>query len=277
MSIRHTKLNWEDFIMVNRELSENAKGIALENGADLVGIINAIDLPEHAEDITRILPQAKSVIVVAAKHSLAAIQSGNIQMGQFDTIHAYDECSKAAHQTTRFLESMLFPSVAVPAFIPIDMQAPKKGMRGEICWRRAGVRAGLGSYGENGLLVTKAFGSAVRLAGLVTAADLEADDPLGEDVCDHCLRCIDACPVQALSAEGKIDKRKCGDEIFKYGFRFFAGFMRDLIAKPKSETQDMLRGHGLRELWQTFMTGNYYYCFECQAQCPAMRLPQNNR
>jgi hypothetical protein len=45
--------------------------------------------------------------------------------------------------------------------------------------------------------------------------------------------------------------------------------MRDLIAKPKSEMEDILRGHGLRELWQTFMTGNYYYCFECQAQCPA--------
>jgi epoxyqueuosine reductase QueG len=187
-------------MMTKQELSVQVKQIAIENG-------------EHAEDILRILPEAKRVIVVAARHSLAAIQSDNIQMGQFDTIHAYNECAKAAHQTSRFLESIDFPSVAVPAFIPIDMQAPKKGMRGEICWRRAGVRAGLGSYGENGLLVTKAFGSAIRIAGLVTAADLKADPPLGEDVCDHCMRCTDACPVQALSGEGKIDmpvpSRRC--------------------------------------------------------------------
>jgi epoxyqueuosine reductase QueG len=250
-------------MVTKHELSAQAKKIALENGADLIGIVNVADLPEHAEDILRILPEAKRVIVVAARHSLAAIP--------------YNECAKAAHQTSRFLESIDFPSVAVPAFIPIDMQAPKKGMRGEICWRRAGVRAGLGSYGENGLLVTKAFGSAIRIAGLVTAADLKADPPLGEDVCDHCMRCTDACPVQALSGEGKIDKKRCGDKIFKYGFRFFAGFMRDLIAKPKSEMEDILRGHGLRELWQTFMTGNYYYCFECQAQCPATNLPQQNQ
>jgi epoxyqueuosine reductase QueG len=262
--------------MTKKELSAQAKKIALENGADLVGIVKVTDLPEHAEDINRILPEAKRVIVVAAKHSLAAIRSDNIQMGQFDTIYAYNQCAKAAHQTSRFLESVDFPSVAIPAFIPIDMQAPKKGMRGEICWRRTGVRAGLGSYGENGLLVTKAYGSAIRIAGLVTVADLETDRPLDEDVCDQCMRCIDACPVQALSGEGEINKKRCGDKIFTYGFRFFADFMRDLISKPKSEMEDVLRGHGLRELWQTFMTGNYYYCFECQAQCPATNLPQQN-
>jgi len=35
---------------------------------------------------------------------------------------------------------------------------------------------------------------------------------------------------------------------------------------------ETIEGKGLRELWQTFMTGNYYYCLECQAQCPASAL-----
>jgi hypothetical protein len=34
----------------------------------------------------------------------------------------------------------------------------------------------------------------------------------------------------------------------------------------------MIGGEGLREMWQTFMTGNYYYCFKCQSQCPAEGL-----
>jgi epoxyqueuosine reductase QueG len=194
-------------------------------------------------------------------------------MGQFDTIHAYNESSRGAHGATRFLESEGFLSVAVPAFIPIDMQAPKNGMRGEICWRRAGVRAGLGSYGENGLLVTPEFGSAIRISGLVTAAELQADPPLKQDACDHCLRCAQACPAKALSGEGKINKKTCGDNIFKFGFRYFADFMRDLSQKPAAAMEEILRGHELRELWQTFMTGNYYYCFQCQAQCPAAQLP----
>ena len=259
---------------MSRELTEKTKQISLNSGADLVGVVSVEDLAEHSEDIHKILSGAKSVVVVAAKHSLAAIRSENIQMGQFDTIHAYNESSRAAHITGRYLESEGFASAAVPAFIPIDMRAPKKGMRGEICWRRAGVRAGLGSYGENGLLVAPEFGSAIRISGLVTAAGLQADTPLKQDACDHCMRCADACPVEALSGEGKVNKKTCGDNIFKFGFRFFADFMRDLSQKPAAEMEEMLRGHELRELWQTFMTGNYYYCFQCQAQCPATKLPQ---
>lgn len=259
------------------ERTQRAKQIALNNGADLVGVINVEALDEHAEDIQKILPGAKSVMVVAAKHSLAAIRSQNIQTGQFDTIHAYNQSARAAHTTSRFFESEGFPAAAVPAFIPIDMQAPKKGMRGEICWRRAGVRAGLGSYGENGLLVTPEFGSAIRMSGLVTTAGLQADTPLKQDICDHCLRCAEACPVNALSGVGKINKKKCGDNIFKFGFRYFANFVSDLHQKSSSEIEELVGGYGMRELWQTFMTGNYYYCFECQSQCPATQLPQQHR
>jgi hypothetical protein len=71
---------------MNQELTDKTKQIALNNGADLVGVVDIDSLDEHSEDIHKILPQAKNVIVVAAKHSLAAIQSNNIQMGQFDTI-----------------------------------------------------------------------------------------------------------------------------------------------------------------------------------------------
>ncbi len=258
---------------MKHELSKKVKGVALANGADLAGIVNVQDLKEHAASIARILPQAVSVMVVAARHSLASIGSAVNQMAQFDTIHTYNEAAKAAHRASRFLESEGFFSVAVPAFIPIDMDAPRKGMRGEVCWRRAGVRAGLGTYGENGLLITREFGAAVRLSGVVTSADLEPDAPLDEDLCDHCKRCIEACPVGALTGEGSVDKKLCGNEIFKYGFRYFKDFMGDLIKRPKEEGEGLLKGHGLREMWQTFMTGNYYYCFQCQSQCPAEKLP----
>ena len=258
--------------MASHKLTREAKQIALESGADLVGIVRAQDLVEHEEGISAILPTTKSVVVVAARHSLAAIRSANNQVAQFDTIHTYGQAEKAVHGTARFLESKGFPSVAVPAFIPIDMAAPKKGMRGEICWRRAGVRAGLGCYGENGLLVTSEYGAAVRISGVVTAADLEGDSRLEEDVCDHCMRCVEACPAGALSGKGKINKKLCGDVIFKYGLRYFQQLMGTVAGAAPSELQEMIGSEGLREMWQTFMTGNYYYCFKCQSQCPAERL-----
>jgi len=259
------------------QLSRKTKSLALSSGAGLVGITSVNDLSEHAESIYKILPTAQSVIVVAAKHSLGALSSSNTQVPQFDTIHTYNECAHAAHKASRYLESEGFSSVAVPAFIPIDMEEPKKGMRGEICWRRAGVRSGLGSYGENGLLVTKEFGAAIRLSGVVTSAELEVDPPLDEDVCDHCMRCIEVCPAKALSGAGKVNKMACGKVIFKYGFRFFQRFVQGLVETPTTEIQEIIDGHPLREMWQTFMTGNYYYCFRCQSQCASTQLPEQSQ
>jgi epoxyqueuosine reductase QueG len=258
--------------MTAKDLKQEVKDVALAQGADLVGVVNARDLPEHEEEIARILPPAKSVVVVVAKHSLAAIRSETNQMAQFDTIHTYGQAEKAAHGTARFLESRGAPAVAVPAFIPLDMAAPKKGMRGEICWRRAGVRAGLGSYGENGLLVTRAFGSATRISGVITAAELEGDPPLKEDVCDHCMRCVEVCPTGALVGEGKINKKLCGDVIFKHGFRYFQQFVEGIAKGNYAQMREIIEEEGLRDMWQTFMTGNYYYCFKCQAECPASAL-----
>jgi epoxyqueuosine reductase QueG len=263
--------------MTQNELTTQAKNVALAHGADLIGVVKAADLLEHTESMYNILPDANSILVCVSRHSLAAISSGNNEVAQLDTIHTYDTCVTSAHKASRFLESKGFSSVAVPAFIPIDMQAPKYGMQGEICWRRAGVRAGLGSYGENGLLVTREFGSAIRISGLITSADLKADAPLNEDVCDHCMACVDICPAEALSGKGQINKKRCGDVIFKFGFRFFKNFIHDLIQKPPNETEKIIDGHGIIEMWQTFMTGNYYYCFRCQTQCPATKLPRQTQ
>lgn len=255
------------------ELSARTKSTALKNGADLAGILTADALPEHGSSIRKMMPGAKSVLVIAAGHSLGALLSGANELGQFDTIHTYNESARAAHSASRFLESRGHLAAGVPAFIPLDMDEPGKGMRGEICWRRAGVRAGLGSYGESGALVTREFGQAVRLAGVITTAELVPDSPLDDDICDHCMKCVKACPVNALSGQGRIDKKKCGDHIFKFGFRYFQNLMEDMLSGPDDDLVRRIRGNGLRQLWQTFMTGNYYYCFKCQSQCPATRLP----
>jgi len=246
--------------------------VAVEHGADLVGIVKVADLPEHSERIERMMPGARSVLVIATRHSLGSLRSGANELAQFDTIYAYDECARAAHAVARFLESQGFLSAGLPAFIPLDMDEPGKGMRGEICLRRAGVRAGLGSYGESGAMVTKQYGQAVRLSGVLTTADLFPDVPLKEDVCDHCMRCIEACPVKALSGQGKINKKLCGDHIFQFGFRYFQKVVEGMIDKPNDELREIAQGSGLRQLWQTFMTGNYYFCFKCQTQCPTNRL-----
>jgi epoxyqueuosine reductase len=74
--------------------------------------------------------------------------------------------------------------------------------------REGAVRAGLGFYGKNTMLITRTHGSWVVLGTLVTDVEVEPSPPLGLD-CGSCTLCIDACPTGALDEPGVVDATKC--------------------------------------------------------------------
>jgi epoxyqueuosine reductase len=74
--------------------------------------------------------------------------------------------------------------------------------------REAAVRAGVGFYGKNTMLITRRFGSWVVLGTLITEVELEPTPPLDLD-CGSCTLCIDACPTGALDEPGTLDATRC--------------------------------------------------------------------
>jgi epoxyqueuosine reductase len=74
--------------------------------------------------------------------------------------------------------------------------------------REGAVRAGVGFYGKNTMLITRTHGSWVVLGTLVTDAEIEPTAPLDLD-CGQCRLCIDACPTGALDEPGVLDATRC--------------------------------------------------------------------
>jgi epoxyqueuosine reductase len=74
--------------------------------------------------------------------------------------------------------------------------------------REAAVRAGVGFYGKNTMLITRRHGSWVVLGTLITTAEVEPSPPLELD-CGSCTLCIEACPTGALDEPGVVDSTKC--------------------------------------------------------------------
>jgi epoxyqueuosine reductase QueG len=63
------------------------------------------------------------------------------------------------------------------------------------------TKAGLGWIGKNALLVTEAFGSALRLTSVLTDAEFETARPVTVSRCEQCFTCVDSCPGRAPSGE----------------------------------------------------------------------------
>ena len=74
--------------------------------------------------------------------------------------------------------------------------------------REAAVRAGVGFYGKNTMLITRRHGSWVVLGTLVTDVELEHSPRLELD-CGSCTLCIEACPTGALDEPGVLDSTRC--------------------------------------------------------------------
>ena len=71
--------------------------------------------------------------------------------------------------------------------------------------------AGLGFIGNNGLLISPAYGSYHFIAEIVTDLWLEPSEPV-EAGCGGCRLCLDACPTGALSPFG-VEKSRCRSHI----------------------------------------------------------------
>ncbi len=72
-------------------------------------------------------------------------------------------------------------------------------LMGLLSLKHMAVQAGLGVLGYNSLLITQEFGPRLRLAAIVTNAEMKPDTPINKNFCKTCQNpCISLCPAKAL-------------------------------------------------------------------------------
>ncbi|HQM32552.1 MAG TPA: hypothetical protein PKX85_08415, partial [Candidatus Hydrogenedentes bacterium] len=190
--------------------ASRVKEFALSQGLDLVGIANIERFDGAPERMhpAAILPGARSVVVVARR-----ILRGNwrgIEEGTYWPNYTYFGyhgllnsffIPKGVYETACFIEDHGWEAVPYYPGVP-EAQPPAEPVRPgavapdvHLAIRIAGVAAGLGEIGWSKVFLTRRFGPRVRLAAIITDAELEPD-PLPEpgSVCDRCMACVQGCP-----------------------------------------------------------------------------------
>lgn len=90
--------------------------------------------------------------------------------------------------------------------------------------RHAAYLAGLGTFGLNNMLLTKEFGPRQRFVSVFTQAEIPSGKPMDKQLCVRCMRCVKACPVQAIGEveypRASIDKTRCTGRSIELKKRF---------------------------------------------------------
>jgi len=152
-------------------------------------------------DVTKILPNAKSVISVALNYYTPTQHFENPLLGKISRYAWGDDyhlvLTKRLEKYYEFIKSEI---PGVEGRIYVDT--------GPVMDKTWAVRAGIGWMGKHTNIITRNFGSWIFLGEILIDAELEYDLPM-LDYCGDCTSCIDACPTQAIIQPYVVDSNKC--------------------------------------------------------------------
>lgn len=206
-------------------LTQELKEIAFANGVYLFGVapvsrFNGAPAGHHPRDF---LPSARSVISIGVPIPRGVLRyrqmlrqaafvpvetRGEILQCYFYTGAGYETINSLLEQVSlrlaNYLENKGFTSLYFPVTyggVFRKIQRLTLGGRGIFSMRHAAVRAGLGEFGLNNLVVTPRYGPRVRFGAVITRAQLKASPLLEKKVClgESCMLCLQKCGTSALT------------------------------------------------------------------------------
>lgn len=178
------------------EMSTEIKRIAKFFGANLCGVTDMDDRWLYASRIdTRDLSEAPndlpegmtSVIVLGHEMDAELVATYPSALAGAATGREYSHEASVVMQLAAYIRNLGYDAVA--SMNDTGLVIPYA------------VKAGLGEYARNQMVITPEFGPRLRFSKIFTSLPLAHDvaEPKGvKDFCDICTKCADACPVKAL-------------------------------------------------------------------------------
>lgn len=178
--------------------TERIKQVARFLGADLVGIAeyderwtytaaSDISSPTRDEKPNEVPDGMVSVIVLAHGMDHELVKSYPSALAAAATGREYSREAAIVSSLASFIRSLGYEALATSNDTALTIPYA--------------IKAGMGEYGRNQMVITPEFGPRVRFSKVITSLPLRFDKPRRFGVtefCNICRKCADACPPKAL-------------------------------------------------------------------------------
>jgi epoxyqueuosine reductase QueG len=167
------------------------KEVLLNKGASLVGFADLIEIPAEARHAKRF---AVSIAMALDASIIANIRDGPTReyYSEYKRVNAL--LSDLGKLTSSLIRDQGYQAIPKePTGVGIDPKTHSTALP----HKTVATRAGLGWIGKCALLVTKEYGSAIRLTTVLTDAQLETAIPTDHSLCGDCVICVNLCPGNA--------------------------------------------------------------------------------
>jgi epoxyqueuosine reductase len=198
------------------------QSIALWDAADLCSFSTPLDNKgkEFPFAITWAIPMNPQIMV--------SIQNGPNQSYADEYARVNNHINELSVALSAEIEKRGFKSRPLAASLRTD----PVNIKGDFPHKTAATRAGLGWVGRHCQLITRPFGSWVRLGTVFTDLELPCGPPIEKNFCGKCMSCVEACPAKALTGnawhpglprEEILDVRACDQWKKEHYFQYHKG------------------------------------------------------
>jgi epoxyqueuosine reductase QueG len=183
------------------------------SGISALGVAHIDDLRPHFNALPLEQTDGLSFGISMGVKVSDAVLKGVVRGPTRHYLHHYKMLNLLLDQTALKISLAIqhegYRALPVPASQIIDWEQ----QTAHLSHKMIGLRAGIGWIGRNNLLVHSEFGSRMRLATVLTDMPLPTDIQL-KRTCGTCRRCIEVCPVSAISeSHEEWNKAACLDKL----------------------------------------------------------------
>ena len=180
------------------KLADGLQALLKSQGAAFVAFGDLADLPG---EVRQGYSRGVSIGVALNPAIVADITAGPTQAYEAEYNRLNQHLKTLAEAGAEYLRQRGFEALAAVTTINRGDELYARRLTTTLPHKTVATRAGVGWIGKCALLVTKPFGSAVRLTSILTNAELPTATAINESQCGECRACVEVCPAGAPSGK----------------------------------------------------------------------------